>query len=61
LGLLFPSTNAAVLSERIREVAEMPRERRAVFESAATGFAKIYSREAYRLALLRAVSPAASS
>ena len=52
LGLLFPSGDVGRLRERIREAAAMGPEQVARHSAAARDYAKSYSREAYRAALL---------
>jgi glycosyltransferase involved in cell wall biosynthesis len=52
LGLLFPSGNVATLRERIREATTLSREQLVGFAVAAKEYACIYSRTAYRTALL---------
>ncbi len=56
LGLLFPSGSIEELRKRIGEAAAMPAERRASWSVAARNYAKQYSREAFRNALLSSIS-----
>jgi glycosyltransferase involved in cell wall biosynthesis len=55
LGLLFPSGDVPALRARIEEAARLGPEQLAAYSQAAEKYAAIYSREAYRLALTRAV------
>jgi glycosyltransferase involved in cell wall biosynthesis len=52
LGLLFPSGDAAALREQIRSASAMNPEQTATWQEAARRYAKHYSREAFRGALL---------
>ena len=56
LGLLFPSRSIEELRKRISEAAAMSTERRASWSVAARNYAKQYSREAFRSALLNSIS-----
>jgi len=55
LGLLFPSTSVPGLRQCLLDATRMPAAQWAAFVEAARRYATVYSREAYRAALLRSV------
>jgi glycosyltransferase involved in cell wall biosynthesis len=56
LGLVFPSGNISALRDCIRRLAEFSAADLAPFAAAARAYADIYSRAAFRVALLRSLS-----
>jgi glycosyltransferase involved in cell wall biosynthesis len=56
LGLVFPSGNVPALSDCIRRMAHLPPAEVASLAAAARDYANIYSRAAFRAALLRSLS-----
>ncbi len=56
LGLVFPSGNAMALSQCIQRMTQLSTTEMAGFADAARRYAKAYSREAFRTALLRSLS-----
>jgi len=56
IGLLFPSGNAAALREKLAEATKFSREDAALFAAAAKRYAEIYSRTAFRSALLHSLA-----
>jgi glycosyltransferase involved in cell wall biosynthesis len=55
MGLLFPTENVKALSGCIQSAATMPLAQRADFATAVSKYAAIYSREAFRKSLVKAV------
>lgn len=56
LGIVFSSGNAMALSQCIQRMTQLPTRDAAGFVDAARRYAKAYSREAFRTALLRSLS-----
>ena len=56
LGFVFPSGNITALRDVMRRVTQLPAADVARFAAAARDYAKIYSRDAFRAALLRSLS-----
>ncbi len=57
LGLVFPSGNIPTLRDRIRQMTRLSATGAAPFAAAARDYSKIYSREAFRAALLASLAP----
>jgi glycosyltransferase involved in cell wall biosynthesis len=56
LGLVFPSGNVSALRDAIRQTTQLSETDTAKFAAAARGYARIYSRAAFREALLHSLS-----
>ena len=57
LGLVFPSGNIPALRDCISQIAQLSSTGAAPFAAAARDYAKTYSREAFRAALLESLAP----
>jgi glycosyltransferase involved in cell wall biosynthesis len=57
LGLVFPSGNSPALRDCISQIAQLSATDAAPFAAAARDYAKIYSREAFRTALVKSFAP----
>ena len=56
LGLVFPSGNVSALAQNLRQMTQLSAADLNQFTTAARNYAKTYSRDAFRAALLRALS-----
>jgi glycosyltransferase involved in cell wall biosynthesis len=56
LGLVFPSGNVSALAQSLRQITQLSAADVNQFAATARNYAKTYSRDAFRTALLRSLS-----